>query len=96
MFFNKWYSDTKAVFFYFFRMWTIMCLGIPMQIKRIEGFNAYCVAKGVGREVSLFMLQDESLAVGDFVVVHVGYAIERISEEQAQTAWELYDQMLAG
>lgn len=73
-----------------------MCLGIPMQIKSIEGFTALCEAKGVERDVSLFMMQDEELGVDDFVVVHVGYAIQKISPEEAATAWELYDQMLAG
>lgn len=73
-----------------------MCLGIPMQIRSIDGYVACCEARGVERDVSLFMLQDEPLAVDDFVVVHVGYAIQKISEAEAQTAWELYDQMLAG
>ena len=66
-----------------------------MQIRGINGFIACCEAKGVEREVSLFMLQDELLSVDDFVVVHVGYAIQKISPEEAQTAWELYDQMIA-
>lgn len=73
-----------------------MCLGIPMQIKSIDGFNARCEAKGVERDVSLFMMQEEKLGIDDFVVVHVGYAIQKISQQEAQTAWELYDQMLAG
>ena len=72
-----------------------MCLGIPMQIKSIDGFTANCEAKGVSRDVSLFMMQDEGLTVGDFIVVHVGYAIQKITQQEAQTAWELYDQMLA-
>lgn len=71
-----------------------MCLGIPMQIKSIEGYMARCEAKGVERDVSLFMMQDENIAVDDFVVVHVGYAIQKISPEEAQSAWEIYDQML--
>jgi len=71
-----------------------MCLGIPMQIKSIEGYTARCVAKGVERDVSLFMMQEEALQIDDFVVVHVGYAIQKISAEEAETAWELYDQML--
>jgi hydrogenase expression/formation protein HypC len=66
-----------------------------MQIKSIEGYTARCEAKGVERDVSLFMMQDEALDIDDFVVVHVGYAIQKISAEEAQTAWELYDQMLA-
>ncbi|MGB5290244.1 MAG: HypC/HybG/HupF family hydrogenase formation chaperone [Lysobacterales bacterium] len=72
-----------------------MCLGIPMQIREINGFASTCEAKGVFRDVSLFMLQDEALKVDDFVVVHVGYAIQKITPAEAQSAWELYDQMLA-
>lgn len=72
-----------------------MCLGIPMQIKQIDGFNARCEAKGVERDVSLFMLQHEPLEDGDFVIVHVGYAIQKVTAEEAATAWEVYDEMLA-
>ena len=72
-----------------------MCLGIPMQIKSIEGFTARCEAKGVERDVSLFMMQEDPLEVDDFIVVHVGYAIQKITSQEAQTTWELYDQMLA-
>lgn len=71
-----------------------MCLGIPMQIKSINGFTAQCEAKGVERDVSLFMMQDQTLDIDDYVVVHVGYAIQKITPQEAQTAWELYDQML--
>jgi hydrogenase expression/formation protein HypC len=71
-----------------------MCLGIPMQIKRIDGFMARCEAKGVERDVSLFMMQGEPLQAEDYVVVHVGYAIQKISPQEARTAWDLYDQML--
>lgn len=72
-----------------------MCLGIPMQIDQIDGFNARCSAKGVSREVSLFLMQGEPIALGDFVMVHVGYAIQKMSELEARSAWELYDEMLA-
>lgn len=71
-----------------------MCLAIPMQIKSIDGFVAHCEAKGVERDVSLFMMQEEQLEIDDFIVVHVGYAIKKISPQDTQTAWELYDQML--
>jgi len=73
-----------------------MCLGIPMQIKHIDGFNARCEAKGVERDVSLFMMQDQPVEPGDYVVVHVGYAIQKITPREARSAWELYDQMLDG
>ena len=72
-----------------------MCLGIPMQIKSIDGFVARCEAKGVERDVNLFMLQHEDLQEDDFVVVHVGYAIQKVTPQEARSAWEIYDQMLA-
>lgn len=71
-----------------------MCLAIPMQISHIDGYNARCAAKGVQREVSLFLLQDDDVQVGDYVLIHVGYAIQKISEQDAKTAWELFDEML--
>jgi hydrogenase expression/formation protein HypC len=72
-----------------------MCLAVPMQITKIDGFNAHCVAKGVERDVSLFLLQDEAIEEGDYLLIHVGYAIQRISEKEALSTWELLDQMLA-
>jgi hydrogenase expression/formation protein HypC len=71
-----------------------MCLAIPMQLTRIDGLLARCEAKGVGRDVSLIMLQDEPLALGDFVLVHVGYALQRVSAEEARSTWELLDEVL--
>jgi hydrogenase expression/formation protein HypC len=66
-----------------------------MKIKAIDGFVAKCEAKGVERDVSLFMLQDEELSVDDHVMVHVGYAIQKMTEEEARSSWELFDQILA-
>jgi hydrogenase expression/formation protein HypC len=71
-----------------------MCLGIPMRIDAIDGYTARCSAKGVSREVSTFLMQDEPLALGDFVIVHVGYAIQKITAQEAQSTWELLDEML--
>jgi hydrogenase expression/formation protein HypC len=71
-----------------------MCLAIPMQIASIDGFTARCEARGVWRDVSLFMMQDDLPAVGDFVMVHVGYAIQKVTEADARTTWELFDQIL--
>ena len=41
------------------------------------------------------MLQDESVEIGNFVMVHVGYAIQKMSALEARSAWEAYDEMLA-
>ncbi len=72
-----------------------MCLAVPMRIRAIDGFNATCEARGVEREVSLFMLQGEPVAVGDHVMVHVGYAIQKVSDADAALTWELFDEVLA-
>lgn len=72
-----------------------MCLAIPMQVMQIDGLNARCEAKGIERTASLFLLQHETVAPGDMVMVHLGYAIQTISAEHARSAWLLYDEMLA-
>ena len=72
-----------------------MCLAIPMQIKEISGYDALCEAKGIERDVSLFMLQDESIKQGDYVMVHVGYAIQKVTLQEARSSWELLDQIIA-
>jgi hydrogenase expression/formation protein HypC len=66
-----------------------------MQILGVDGFNARVAAKGVERDISLFMLQDDQPAIGDFVIVHLGYATQKISAEDARSSWELFDQILA-
>jgi hydrogenase expression/formation protein HypC len=40
------------------------------------------------------MLQHEALKPDDFVVVHVGYAIQKVTPQEARSAWEIYDEML--
>lgn len=72
-----------------------MCLAVPMKITAIDGFLCSCEARGIEREVSLFMMQGEDLSVGDNILVHVGYAIQRVSEQEAAESWELFDEMLA-
>jgi hydrogenase expression/formation protein HypC len=71
-----------------------MCLAVPMKITAIDGYQCTCEAKGIEREVSLFMLQHEELAPGDHVLVHVGYAIQKVSADEAAQSWELFDEIL--
>lgn len=71
-----------------------MCLGIPMRVVERDGFIARCEAKGIERKVSLFLLQHEPVEPGDHVMVHVGYAIQKMSEADAMSAWGLLDEML--
>lgn len=66
-----------------------------MEVIAVDGHMARCVAQGVEREVSLFLMQDEPATVGDFVMVHVGYAIQKMTPQEARSTWELFDQVLA-
>jgi hydrogenase expression/formation protein HypC len=63
-----------------------------MQIREIDGYNARCDARGVQRDVNLFMLGDPGIAVGDYVLVHVGYAIQKVSAQDARQTWALLDE----
>jgi len=65
-----------------------------MRIKQIDGYTARCEARGIERTASLFLLQHEDLRVGDLVMIHVGNAIQKMTEEEAQSAWDLYDEIL--
>lgn len=57
-----------------------------MQVLSTEGFVARCNAKGIEREMSFSLLQDQSVVPGEFVVVHVGYAIQKITPQEARSA----------
>ena len=59
-----------------------MCLGVPMQVKTIENDLAICEIDGVQREASLMMIDD--VEIGDYVLIHAGFAIEKIDESEAQ------------
>jgi hydrogenase expression/formation protein HypC len=66
-----------------------------MKITAINGYQCTCEAKGIEREVSLFMLQHEQIEPGDHVLVHVGYAIQKVSAQDAADSWALFDEVLA-
>jgi hydrogenase expression/formation protein HypC len=59
-----------------------MCLGVPMQVKTIESEVAMCEIDGVQRQASLMMLDD--VKIGDYVLIHAGFAIEKIDDDEAQ------------
>ncbi len=70
-----------------------MCLGVPMQVMSIDNETAICEIDGVRREASLMMVEDVS--VGDFVLIHAGFAIEKLDEEDARETLALFRKMLA-
>ncbi len=59
-----------------------MCLGVPMQVISIDGNEAVAEIDGVQRAASLMLLEEE-ISVGDYVIVHAGFAISRLDEAEA-------------
>jgi hydrogenase expression/formation protein HypC len=70
-----------------------MCLAIPSKIVRIENSMATIDVDGVQREASLLLLEDA--AIGDYVIVHAGFAIQKIDEASAQETLSLLRQAAA-
>ncbi|WP_457569462.1 HypC/HybG/HupF family hydrogenase formation chaperone [Desulfurobacterium sp.] len=71
-----------------------MCVGVPMRIVEINYPMAVAEAKGVKRNINLMLIPEDEVKVGDYVMVHVGSAIEVISEEAANDIWEALDELL--
>jgi hydrogenase expression/formation protein HypC len=67
-----------------------MCLALPARVSRIsdDGETATVELGGVARDVSLALVEDVS--VGDFVLIHVGYALNKVSEDEAMRTLELF------
>ena len=64
-----------------------MCLAIPSRITKIENDMAVIDADGVRREVSILLIEDAR--VGDYVIVHAGFAIRKIDEAEAEESLRL-------
>jgi hydrogenase expression/formation protein HypC len=65
-----------------------MCVGVPMEVVSREGDNIIAEIDGVRREASLMILGDE-VKVGDYVIVHAGFAISLLDREEALETLEL-------
>ncbi len=70
-----------------------MCLAIPSKITRIENDMATIDVDGVRREASLLLL--ENPRVGDWVIVHAGFAIKTIDDEAARESLSILRKTLA-
>ena len=69
-----------------------MCLAIPARIEELTaGDNAVVDLGGVRKEISLALVDDAN--VGDYVIVHVGYALQKLDREEAERTLELFAEM---
>jgi hydrogenase expression/formation protein HypC len=69
-----------------------MCLAIPAEIVEIEEFDVATIDIGGARKKISLMLVDD-VAVGDFVLVHAGFAIDKIDEHEAEETMKLLRQL---
>ena len=60
-----------------------MCLGVPMKIIRKDGDTILAEVDGVQKEASVMLLAEE-ISVGDYVIVHAGFAISRLDQAYAE------------
>ena len=72
-----------------------MCVGVPMQLVEINYPSGVAEAKGVKRDIGLQLLPEDILEIGDHVIVHVGFAIEKVDQARADEIWEALEEVLA-
>lgn len=72
-----------------------MCLGIPGQVTEMleNDHLARIDVAGVGRLINIGLLEGEALSPGDWVLIHVGFAMSKIDEEEAQQAMDMLRMM---
>lgn len=68
-----------------------MCLAIPALIKKIEGKEAEVEIGGISRRISLWLTPEAK--TGDYVLVHTGYAISIVDQEEALETLKMFRQM---
>ncbi|WP_367707599.1 HypC/HybG/HupF family hydrogenase formation chaperone [Helicobacter pylori] len=71
-----------------------MCLAIPSKVIAINDNVAILETLGVQREASLDLM-GESVKVGDYVLLHIGYVVSKIDEKEALESIALYQEMIA-
>jgi hydrogenase expression/formation protein HypC len=65
-----------------------------MQLVEINYPSGVAEAKGVKRDIGLQLLPEDDVRIGDYVVVHVGFAIEKIDKKLADEIWSAFDEIL--
>jgi len=69
-----------------------MCLSIPARIEKINGETAVCSVGKSTYEASLQMLELEELKIGDYVLIHTGFAIQKLDTEEAEASLKTFEE----
>lgn len=67
-----------------------MCLSIPAKVESIEGEMAVVSVGGTTYNASLQMVED--IKIGDYVLLHTGFAIQKISEDEALQTLKIFEE----
>ena len=67
-----------------------MCLAVPAKVLEVKGDRAVVDFGGVKREISLLLVKREEVREGSYVLVHTGYAIAVLDEEEARETLEIW------
>ena len=73
-----------------------MCLSIPSKVVKISDDKTMCTVDtmGVQRDANLMMMDDDDVKVGDYVLLHIGFVMNKIDEEEALASIETYKEIL--
>lgn len=73
-----------------------MCLSIPSKVVKVSEDETMCTVDtmGVQRDANLMMMGDDEVKVGDYVLLHIGFVMNKIDEEEALKSIETYKEIL--
>jgi hydrogenase expression/formation protein HypC len=73
-----------------------MCLSIPSKVTKIDKENnmATVDTMGISRDASLDLMEDGDVKIGDYVLLHIGFIMNKIDEEDALASLETYQEIL--
>ena len=74
-----------------------MCLSIPSKVVEIDAEHNFALVDtmGVSREASLSLMEEGSLCVGDYVLLHIGFVMNKIDTEDALESLKIYEEIVA-
>jgi hydrogenase expression/formation protein HypC len=73
-----------------------MCLSIPSKVVRVSEDKTMCTVDtmGVQRDANLMMMEDDDVSVGDYVLLHIGFVMNKIDETEALASIDTYREIL--
>jgi len=71
-----------------------MCLAVPVRVLKIDGLKASVELGGLARQASIMLVPDTQ--VGDYVLLHAGFAIQKLDEKEAEETIRLFAEIAEG